>query len=76
MAAGITLGKGKAAMRGWFADSQPKTMATASVAITQEMIARRAREIWERKGRPAGRDIENWSEAEAQLRAGQTPKAG
>lgn len=31
-------------------------------------IARRARELWEQEGRPAGRDEEIWLEAERQLR--------
>jgi hypothetical protein len=33
-----------------------------------EGIARRADAIWEREGRPEGRDGEHWREAEAQLR--------
>lgn len=31
-------------------------------------IARRAKELWEQEGRPAGRDQEIWLEAERQLR--------
>lgn len=48
---------------------RPKTSATACAPITHEMIAQRAREIWERKGRPHGKCEENWLEAEAELRS-------
>src|ERR1700741_3356736 len=36
---------------------------------TYEAIRRRAYEIWERNGRPEGRDDEHWREAEAELAA-------
>jgi Protein of unknown function (DUF2934) len=36
--------------------------------ITHEEISKRAREIWEREGRPEGRDKEHWLQAEAELR--------
>jgi len=35
---------------------------------TQDQIARRAYEIFEQRGRPAGCDLEHWLEAERQLR--------
>jgi alkylation response protein AidB-like acyl-CoA dehydrogenase len=31
-------------------------------------VSRRAFEIWERNGRMPGRDVENWLQAEAELR--------
>jgi hypothetical protein len=34
----------------------------------KEKIRARAREIWEQQGRPAGRDVEFWLQAEAELR--------
>jgi hypothetical protein len=37
-------------------------------APTYQMIARRAYEIWESKGRPAGTEAENWAQAERELR--------
>jgi len=37
--------------------------------LTHQRIAERARTIWEAKGRPVGRDEENWREAEAELKA-------
>jgi hypothetical protein len=36
--------------------------------ITHQQISQRAREIWEREGRPQGRDIEHWLQAETELR--------
>src|SRR5512133_281155 len=36
--------------------------------ITHEEISKKAREIWEREGRPEGRDIEHWLQAETELR--------
>jgi len=35
---------------------------------SHEDISKRAREIWEREGRPQGRDMEHWLQAEAELR--------
>jgi hypothetical protein len=35
-------------------------------------VSRRAFEIWERNGRQHGRDVENWLQAEAELRGGTT----
>lgn len=34
----------------------------------QERIRQRAHEIWEREGRPEGRDSDHWSQAEQELR--------
>ncbi len=59
-------GKGEQAASPQKGESQSKT----SGQITQEMIARRAFEIWEQKGRPEGQSEQHWHEAEAQLRAG------
>ena len=35
---------------------------------THEQIAQRAEEIWKRHGCPPGEDMENWFEAEAELK--------
>jgi len=35
---------------------------------TQDRIRERAREIWEESGRPAGRDLEFWLQAEREFR--------
>jgi hypothetical protein len=41
----------------------------AEVSFPADKIAARAYEIWVRKGRPNGADLENWTQAEAELRA-------
>ncbi len=45
---------------------QRQTGPTAT--LTHEQIAKRAQQIWEKKGRPVGQDEKNWLEAEAQLK--------
>jgi hypothetical protein len=40
-----------------------------SVHIPHDKIEARAYEIWVRKGKPQGQDLQNWTEAEAELRA-------
>ncbi len=44
-----------------------KTATEPATYATQESISQRARELWERYGRPEGRDNEIWLEAERQL---------
>jgi hypothetical protein len=44
--------------------------AASVVRPTHEQIAARAKAIWQAKGCPAGKDDENWREAEEQLRHG------
>lgn len=46
-----------------------KQMTESSTAPTHEQIAARAYEIFIERGRPQGRDLEHWLEAESQLRA-------
>ena len=41
--------------------------APATVRATHDQIAKRAYEIWVAKGRPTGRDLENWNQAEREL---------
>ncbi|PJN94137.1 hypothetical protein CNY89_16290, partial [Amaricoccus sp. HAR-UPW-R2A-40] len=36
-------------------------------AISEEAIARRAHEIWEREGRPDGRSQDHWEQARIEL---------
>ena len=47
----------------------PSTPFRVGKTPTHEQIATRARALWEAKGRPSGQDVQNWTEAEAQLRA-------
>lgn len=42
---------------------------------SSEEIAATAYGIWEQEGRPEGRDLQHWLQAEAQLRAVRQPEA-
>jgi hypothetical protein len=42
--------------------------ARQSVALNRDQIAERAQTIWLKRGCPRNRDVENWREAEAQLK--------
>lgn len=44
------------------------TTRAASRTFTHEEISARARAIWEREGRPEGRDKDHWIQAERELR--------
>jgi len=39
----------------------------ASQSVSAETISRRAYEIWEQEGRPEGRDLQHWLQAEQEL---------
>jgi DUF2934 family protein len=45
-----------------------KRRARAIAKPTERRIRRRARELWEQAGRPAGRDLEFWFKAEQEFR--------
>ena len=49
---------------------QKKSNAQPRLAPTEEQIRHRAHEIYLENGRQPGRDIENWLQAEAELRQG------
>ncbi len=48
--------------------AKTKTAATPRQEITPEAIAARAYTLWEKDGRPNGRDAEYWFQAESQLK--------
>ena len=48
------------------------TVPQSAPVITTEEIARCAYAIWERQGRPAGKDTEHWLQAEMQLKGSQS----
>ncbi len=47
--------------------TQPSTL--SPTAIPQEKIAMRAYEKWVKRGKPQGTDMQDWLEAEAELKA-------
>ncbi len=53
-----------------FASHDDLKVPPAMMEITPATITQLAHEIWERKGRLEGRDLENWLEAEAALQRG------
>lgn len=44
-------------------------LTTPTTPLPHEQIAMRAYEKWVKRGRPAGTDVQDWMEAEAELRA-------
>jgi hypothetical protein len=44
------------------------TTNNTAMTTTHEEISKRAREIWEREGRPEARDKDHWLQAETELR--------
>ncbi len=51
------------------APAAPSSAARPNRRPTRDEIAKRAFEIWVAKGRPQGRDVENWKQAERELGA-------
>jgi len=49
-------------------DAAREPAATSGAEPSYQDVSRRAFEIWERNGRAAGHDLENWLQAEAELR--------
>ena len=49
------------------ASAAPALRTSPPPKVTHDMIARKAYEIWERKGRPIGKDLENWQDAQKAL---------
>jgi hypothetical protein len=45
-----------------------KRRASAIARPTENRVRRRARELWEQSGRPSGRDLEFWLQAEREFR--------
>ncbi|MEX0774764.1 MAG: DUF2934 domain-containing protein [Phycisphaeraceae bacterium] len=47
----------------------PGAAASKGRQVSRALIAKRAYEIWEAKGKPAGQDLTNWQQAERELGA-------
>jgi hypothetical protein len=47
----------------------PQTQPHASLKVPQDKIAQRAYEKWVKRGRTHGQDLQDWVEAENELRA-------
>lgn len=47
----------------------PSAQPTSTMQVPREKIAMRAYEKWVKRGKPQGTDLQDWMEAEAELRA-------
>jgi hypothetical protein len=52
----------------WIEDLRQKLRQRLEARRSRQETAVRAREIWEQNGRPAGRDLEFWLQAESEIR--------
>ena len=53
----------------------PSNAAPCSMEALRKKIAERAYVLWESEGRPNGRDLDNWHQAESEVLAGCTTES-
>lgn len=51
----------------WIEDLKQRLRQRLEARRTRQAISARAREIWEENGRPEGRDLEFWLQAESEI---------
>jgi DUF2934 family protein len=56
-------------LRAWIAELKQRLRTRLEARRSKQKIRLRAWEIWERNGRPAGRDLEFWLQAESEISA-------
>jgi len=54
-------------LRAWIEELKQKLRQRLEARRIEQEISTRAREIWEQSGRPAGRDLEFWLQAESEI---------
>ena len=54
-------------LKAWVEQLKQSLRQRLAARQTKEDIKARARELWEQNGRPAGRDLEFWLQAEAEI---------
>jgi hypothetical protein len=54
-------------LRAWIDDLKQKLRQRREARHIKQETTVRAREIWEENGRPAGRDLEFWLQAESEI---------
>ena len=54
-------------LRAWMEELKQNVRQHLAARRTKDEIKARARELWEQNGRPAGRDLEFWLQAEAEI---------
>ena len=52
----------------WIDELRQRLRQRSAARQTKEAIRARAHELWEEHGRPSGRDVEFWLQAESELR--------
>jgi hypothetical protein len=61
-------------LRAWIEDLKQKLRQRLEARRIKQEITVRAREIWEQNGRPVGRDLEFWLQAESEFRGPMGPR--
>ena len=61
-------------LRAWIEDLKQKLRQRLEARRINQEITVRTREIWEQNGRPVGRDLEFWLQAESELRGPMGPR--
>jgi len=54
-------------LRAWIEDLKQKLRQRRETRRIKQEVTVRAREIWEQNGRPSGRDLEFWLQAESEI---------
>ena len=61
-------------LKAWIEDLKQKLRQRLEARRIKQEITVRAREIWEQNGRPVGRDLEFWLQAESEFRGPMGPR--
>jgi hypothetical protein len=54
-------------LRAWIEDLKQRLRQRLEARPTKQAISARAHELWEQEGRPSGRDLEFWLQAESEI---------
>jgi DUF2934 family protein len=54
-------------LRAWIEDLKQRLRQRLEARRTKQVISARAHELWEQNGRPSGRDLEFWLQAESEI---------
>jgi hypothetical protein len=54
-------------LRAWIEDLKQRLRLRLEARRTKQAISARAHELWEQNGRPSGRDLEFWLQAESEI---------
>jgi len=54
-------------LRAWIQDLRQRRQRRLEARRTKQAISERTKEIWEQSGRPSGRDLDFWLQAESEI---------